>query len=481
MSNQNPFIAPDIELRLYQDSQSGTGYESCEIAQSAQRLSSCMDSFDVALDSVVSLERMRDFISSRDVDRTAAILFNIASEGYGNYDQINDPKVAFALESISEGYCSQKDKEVAIENIAYNIAGAVVKLSNAFNSSMMVIGDLFHSFDRNVKRLKSRVAQLQTLHSDIAHDSQPVYNYVKPENNFTHLMYTDSGFSKGLSPVLHDVRWLFSQHSEKLLSTIDGYKNWYRSNKDNLDDISAFSDLRYDPQDFIFEGCKLFSSSVGNKTPSKGSVFFRTRELPGGQSQYIELPNLKLRGVDSIDSISKVRYFIDYWQPNSFKMLEKSVYGAAALGAMVWASVMMANPLPLVFSGFVHSTISEKTKTQDLKKVRINESTVFTVLDKDSIGAAIEDIKNAIDAMEDWHQSIVRHTWRDQDIKAILNDFSKVIKEEGFKSGNFNHYRNFIAAIISITSRSYAPLHRYGYDTVNSSIGYVDKCIRQYK
>jgi hypothetical protein len=45
---------------------------------------------------------MRDFIKDKRFDKTSAILFNVAVEGYGNLNKLPNTKPAFGLESLDQ-------------------------------------------------------------------------------------------------------------------------------------------------------------------------------------------------------------------------------------------------------------------------------------------------------------------------------------------------------------------------------------------
>lgn len=484
MAIDDAFINPELDLQLHQaDIGDGAGYEAVLLKTSISNANSSVENMVADTQAVAALEAMAEFIKDRKVDKTSAILFNVATESYGNLNNLKDSRIAFAMESISNSdeYLSDTDKEIALENIAHNTMYVMDKLSTSLQNTILSVGDLVHSFDRNHTALKKRINALELLVADLDHREEMVYNYVKPDKQFVHLMYTHSGSSKGIDPVLDDVSWLFKEHSDMVVQTIKKYKDWYNSNKSDIDNSEVFNSLRYDPKDFILTGSTVFNKSVGTKTPSKGSVFYRTKELPGGVSFYSEIHNSVESKTAAINALMDISYFLDYYEPDSFRVKEKRLYTAAALGLLTWASVMVANPLPLAFSGFVNSSISDSTKTQDVKKVRITEDTTFPTLSRDAIKDTLNKLKAISLELQEWNEEVYTHTWKDKHVKDMLSELSNTIKESGYTNGNVKHFRDYAISMVSIMSKSYTKLHSYGFEVLNAALSYAEKSARQYR
>ena len=205
------------------------------------------------------------------------------------------------------------------------------KLSQSVRNTILSVGDLVHSFDKNLSSVKKKISILEELIKDIDHKEELAYNYIKPEKQFIYLMYTEEGFGRGIKPVLEDVSDLFKKHTEMVESTIKKYKNWYINNRNNMNDVSIFDELKYNPKDFILSGSTVFNKSVGTKTPSRDCVFYRTAELPGGLCLYMEVQNDTQRGVSAIDALMDVDYFLNQYSPDSFRVTENRLYTVASL------------------------------------------------------------------------------------------------------------------------------------------------------
>jgi uncharacterized protein (UPF0297 family) len=176
-----------------------------------------------------------------------------------------------------------------------------------------------------------------------------------------------------------------------------------------------------------------------------------------------------------------VNYFLDYYEPNSFKVTENRLYTVASLGILAWASVMVANPLPMAFAGVLVGAVDDKTKTHDVRKVRISEDSTFPTLTKQSIADTLASIKDIVHTLEQWNSSVYVHTWKDTHLKEMMSDLSNSIKESGYNNSNARHFRNYLVALVSIMSKSYTKLHTYGFDVVNAAISYAEKSARQYR
>lgn len=484
MAFEDAFINPELDLQMHQSNiDDGAGYEAVLLQRSVHNADTSVDSMIVDAQAVTALEAMTDFIKDKKVDKTSAILFNIASEGYGNLTALKDSKVAFAMESLgnNEGYVSEDDKRVAMENLTHNTLYVMDKLSQSIRNSMLAMGDLVHSFDRNLASVKRRMSALESLLSEIENREDLAYNYVKPEKQFIYMMYTKDGFGHGIKPVLEDVHWLFKEHADMVGDSVKKYKNWYMQHKNNMDDVSVFDDLQYRPEDFILSGSTIFNKSVGTKTPGKDAVFYRTKELPGGLSFYTEVHNSTEKRLKAIDALMDVNYFLDYYEPNSFKVTENRLYTVASLGILAWASIMVANPLPMAFAGVLVGAVDDKTKTADIKRVRISEDSVFPVLGKDGLRESVTKLKELVSQLEAWNEVVYEHNWRDKAVKEMLNELSDHIHKEGYNGGNVRHFRNYAISMVSLMSKSYTKLHSYGFEVVNAALSYVEKSARQYR
>lgn len=484
MAMDDAFIHPELDLQMHQSNiDDGADYVAVLLQRSIHNADTSVEDMISDTQSATALEAMADFIKDKKVDKTSAILFNIATEGYGNLSTLKDSRTAFAMESMDKGddYMSDEDKQVAMENLTYNTLYVMDKLSQSMRNSMLAMGDLVHSFDRNLAQIKRRVSALETLLAEIDNRHELAYNYVKPEKQFIHLMYTKEGFGLGIKPVLEDVQWLFKEHADMVGDSIKQYKQWYIHHKNNMDDVAVFDDLSYRPEDFILSGSTIFNKSVGTKKPGKAAVFYRTKELPGGLSFYTEVHNSSEKRLGAIDALMDVNYFLDYYEPDSFRVTEKRVYTVAALGLLTWASVMVANPLPMAFAGVLVGAVNDTTKTSDIKKIRISEDTVFPVLGKDGLKQTVVKLKELIHGLESWNEIVYEHNWRDKAVKEMLNDLSEHIKKEGYNRGNVRHFRNYSIAMVSLMSKSYTKLHSYGFEVINAALSYAEKSARQYR
>ena len=484
MAMDDAFIHPELDLQMHQSNiDDGAGYEAVLLQRSIHNADTSVDDLLADTQSATALEAMADFIKDKKVDKTSAILFNIATEGYGNLSSLKDSRVAFAMESMDRGedYMSDEDKKVAMENLTYNTLYVMDKLSQSMRNSMLAMGDLVHSFDRNLANIKRRVSALESLLTEIENRNELAYNYVKPEKQFIHLMYTKEGFGLGIKPVLEDVQWLFKEHADMVGDSVKKYKQWYIRHKNETDDVSVFDELHYKPEDFILSGSTIFNKSVGTKKPGKNAVFYRTKELPGGLSFYTEVHNSSEKRLGAIDALTDVNYFLHYYEPDSFRVTEKRLYTVAALGLLAWASVMVANPLPMAFAGALVGVVDDNTKTSDVKKVRISEDTTFPTMSKQGIADTLAKLKNIVAELETWNSKVYVHIWKDVQVKEMMSDLSGVIKESGYNKGNVSHFRNYIVALVSLMSKSYTKLHSYGFDVANAALSYAEKSARQYR
>jgi hypothetical protein len=175
-----------------------------------------------------------------------------------------------------------------------------------------------------------------------------------------------------------------------------------------------------------------------------------------------------------------VNYFMDYYAPDSFRITEKRLYSVAALGVLTWASVMVANPLPLVFAGLAISAVNDNTKVSDMQKVRISEDSVFPTLGKEELNELLESSKQALANLDHWNKTVYHEVWKDQSIKQAVEQISQQAKESGNVAAA-RYMKNYAVALISLMSKSYTKMHAYSFDVLNAALSYGEKSARLYR
>ena len=481
---EDAFINPELELQMYQSNlETGPSYDAVQLEKSIDRVGGLLDTIKDDTDAIVSLEAMAEFIKNRSIDKTSAILFNVATESYGNLSSLNAPRVAFALEGMTQEDAKLAPEEIqaAMENLTQNAADLANRLAKSISEAMVAIGDIVHGFDRNLLSLKKRIAKLETLVDTIKDKQDVAYSYVKPEPSYTYLMYTNDGFSNGIKPVVQDINWLLSEHSDMVGDSVGKYKDWLSQHKADIDNPKVLDSLEFNKDDFLLSGSSAFNRSVGNKIPSKGCAFYRTKEIPGGKCFYSEVRIEKQHGSDVVDALMDVNYFIDYFEPDSFRVMEKRVYHAASLTLLTWASIMLANPLPLALHGVAASHIADSTKIADVKKVRISPETLFPTLTHDELQQMLTDLKKAILSLENWNRVVYVQTWKDKTIQEMVDSLVKEYKETGSLPAGAKQIKRLAVALISLMGKSYTKIHAHSFHVLNAALNYAEKSAKQYR
>lgn len=478
------FVNPQLETQLYQsNTDTGADYDRIRLQQSIDSADGLLYSIQEDTDAIAALEAMAAFVRGKDINKTSAILFNVAAQGYGKLDTVMDSRVTFALEGLREDddKLPAHEIEVAMENLTKNTKELLMRLQQGINNAMLAMGELVHSFDKNLLNIKRRLSALDAMLESIKDKDEIAYNYVKPENSYANLLYTQDGFTGGISPVISDINWLLNSHADMVSATVGKYKDWLHRNKDDIENPRLINSLDFHRDDFVIPGSTVFNRSVGTRVPAKGCVFYRTKELPGGKCLYVQVSAQDQHGAQAIDALSDVNYFIDYFQPDSFKITEKRLYGAAALGALAWASLMVASPLPLAMYGVVNSRINDHTKTADVKKVRITADTVFPTLSKKQLMELRQELKLAISSLERWNKEVYVHAWKDRDIQDTVSSLSKSIEQSDDTLASAGYVRRLAVALISLMGKSYTRVHLHSFTVLNAALSYAEKSAKQYR
>jgi len=483
MALDDAFINPELELQMHQSNlDNEPEYDAMQLRQSISRTDDLLDTLKDDTEALVALESMRDFIKDKRFDKTSAILFNVAVEGYGNLNKLPNTKPAFGMESVDQytDVLSEQDKIVAMENMADNTKALIDSLLVSLNNTMQALGDIVHGFDRQYMALKKRVAQFEVMLEQLEGKDNIVYNYVKPEKQYVHLMYTATGSKAGLSPVMSDINWLLKEHADMVSDSVGKYKRWFYDHKNDVSHTNVFNSLDFKRQDFLLSGSTVFNKTVGNKIPGKDNVFYRTKELPGGKAFYTRVSATDTSGLDAVNALMDVNYFMDYYAPDSFRITEKRLYSVAALGVLTWASVMVANPLPMAFAGLAMSAVNDQTKVSDIQKVRISEDSLFPILDKEQLTELLESSKQALANLDHWNKTVYHEVWKDQSIKQAIDQISRITEESGNTTAA-RYMKNYAVALISLMSKSYTKMHAYSFDVLNAALSYGEKSARLYR
>lgn len=478
------FINPELELNMHQSNiETGPSYDAVQLQQSIDRADGLLDTIQEDTESIVALEAMAEFIKGKPVNKTTAILFNVATEGFGNISSLNAPKVAFALEGMREedDKLPPEEIEAAMENLAQSTTQLINRVGQSVSNAMVAFGDIVHGFDKNLLALKKRVAALEAHLELIKSKDDVAYNYVKPESNYTYLMYTQKGFTGGIDPVLKDINWLLTEHADMISNSVSKYKQWFNDSKSDLANAKVLDTLEFRRSDFVLPGSGVFARSVDNRVPAKGCAFYRSNELPGGRSFYSEVRMQNQYGNEAIDALFDVRYFMDYYEPNSFKVTEKYLYNAASLGLLSWVSLMVANPLPIAMFGLSVGKVSEGAKVADIKKARITPETVFPTLGKEKLNDVLQGLKDAIVNLEKWNRVVYHEVWKDRSIQEATNWIVQQTKESGYNETTVKALKRYSTALITLMGRSYTKVHAYSFHVLNATLSYAEKSANQYR
>ena len=339
--------------------------------------------------------------------------------------------------------------------------------------------DALRQFNRNLYRLKTRLKMIrETLPEHKL--KQPKYKFIKPESWCYNLCYSKTGFIKDLKTVPQTLTNLLDNHKEmskKITSTYVGFL------KDNLETFSTdsagniedgFRLLGYNNHDFLLDGMGLFSRSVRLEEPMDGFSYYRTPELPGGKALYCHASNYNDTGEDAINSLYHTNYFLDEYDPTSFKLTKMKI--AIAINAPISVYLAFVNPFAsIAHAGAVGTLLyNQKVKGTGETGVKLTKDMMLDCLSRDEINNVLTEIDKLILSLSKWDLEIFQKTWKDSGIDNIIDQIS----------GNEHSspvLKKYCSALLNLLANISTGIHNYIFRVANATLNYVEKSLCQYK
>jgi len=482
----NARLLTGVDLAIEELSESASGLR--EVGDYLQQTTQT----DADLQAVV--EHLR---STKQLSAEAANWANFGIESLREKLNLLERPMVFSTEGIKNKQVF--DTGVAIEGLSETLSVAQAAVSNSLAVTMIRITDYLDKYKRALAKLRELQTSVETKVAAVNPSGTPVAAYIKPEHWCEMLMYTDSGFIKGLKGVPEAVSDLLKEHADTVIAANTKYRKWVADNGKKMmeGDYKVIDTLGFDPSDFVVGGGKVYTQSVGSKVPTGENVFFQGRELPGGMSLYTEAYRVKETGLHAISAIKAVNYFLDIKNPAAFYRARVELTEQIALTFLVWTcQTVIANAIDKVWSGTDRKVplfapiayVGAKVigyhwgkATPPGKTIKITDKMLFHTLTPTEIRSSLAGVRKGIDEVENWRGVVLNRNWGDR-----ANGFDKYVELLGFDSvdayrgRSVEQLKEIVLGLINLTKMGQCGLDVYAFKVYTAMLKYVEQSTRRY-
>jgi len=353
------------------------------------------------------------------------------------------------------------------------------------------LGEKMNYFKRNLSNMRANVVRLEKILGTIDRSEQAKSKYLKPQNWFIDLMYSDKGMPIGLTGIGKAIEDLIHSHRKMATTSVNKYTKWLLANyKQAQSDSKAFGTLKISPSEFILQGSSEFNRSIGLKRPLGDNVFYRGKELPGNKAFYTQVRPKDKIGISSIGTIADVGFGIYDYDPQSYRLNRLNLYNISKISTISWvASMVLTFPLigvtvgasvaslgPALYAIYKSSAIAETGNN-----VRIDKSMVFETLTIDQIKNVLNEVNKGIKELHNWHNDVFENNWKKPELDSIINNITGLDRIEVNNNSSFRALKRYCMALLNLMNSTTIGVHAYAFKTYGAMINYADKSLKQYK
>lgn len=398
----------------------------------------------------------------------SAALFSMNTELlYSKAHKVKVPAV-FSMESDRVTVSAR-----ALEEMQETSSGLFKYLKEKLVSAVKHIAEIIGFFNRNMVRLKYKMAGIEKKVHEIGQDAKPKFSQVKPESWCKYLCYSDTGFDTGLSKVISDVTGFIDDHMQMANNSVDKQMGWFKANAGEGADESVFDSFQYSPDDYKLPHMSEFHRSIGFSSTHGDNINYRTNELPGGKAFYVEANPTDQTGLEGMRCFQSVRFSFDDYNPSSWNMFQAKLSMIVGMGTAPW--LLLVNPLlgAAALGAAAYSVYDSKYKEAAGGKVNIDDKLMFDVLTPKEMANTLTGIRKGISELQRWNILVLQKPWKNRE----LDDLVDTIMDDEYSTSALRSYCN---ALISYMSAVGAHVHAYTFKVFGAALNFIDKSCKQY-
>ncbi len=413
---------------------------------------------------------------------------NVAIESIFNKINIGSDKLAFSMEDYRSN--PSESIKVALEDIKEKAAAIWASVKEKITLLAKFLGEKMNYFKRNLSNMRADISRLEKTLNLIDVKTEAKAKFLKPQNWFIDLMYSDKGMPTGLEGVGKAVEELLRDHRKMAMSSIGKYTKWLIANyKQAESDSNVFSSLKVNKDEFLLSGAKEFNRSIGLKRPVGENMFYRGKELPGNKAFYTQVRPKDKVGISSIGTIADVGFGIYSFDPQSYKLKMMTIAKIVAAGSIPWCLGVAAVTTTALTAGALGTAygiglgaLINKAKVEGTgTAIHIDKDMIFKTLTLQEAKKVIADLKNGAKALQDWYTDIFETNWKQAELDRIINDVTGLDRVQVNNNSSFRALKRYCMALLNLMNSTTIGTHVYAFKTYGAMINYCDKSLRQYK
>jgi hypothetical protein len=414
---------------------------------------------------------------------------NVAVESICNKVDFKSTSVAFSLESYKAD--PKAELTAAMEGIKARASALWASVKDKIATVAKYLGEKLNYFKRNLAKLMARTTRLENMLSKADDSKGPKVVLLKPQSWFIDLMYTDGGMPKGMVGVGKDVESLLKSHTRMATDSFNKYSKWLTTHyKEAETNIRTFDTLRVSKNDFLVFNSTEFNRSIGKRIPHDDNMFYRSPELPGGMAFYTEIRPNDTNGTKGISTLNDADFFIDKFDPQSYKIQRKILAEFSATSSFAWAAgsfltvgtgLGALSAILAVGWGVNAFYQNNKAKIESTgKKFTIPKEMRFNTLTLAEAKKSLADVRLGIKALQEWYKAVFEANWTGGEIDKVINGIIGLDRVEVSTNPSFRALKRYCTALLNLMYSLTSNTHSYAFKTYNSMLNYTERSLRQY-
>lgn len=436
---------------------------------------------------LLSLESIKRYLAQEvgtgaDLGEQGAKFANIAIEAICDEAGISAGALAFSIEAY------RQDPAVSLEG-ALDVLGEKIKAAWNYIKEQLArffryLAEKMDFFRRNTSNLTKRIHELEAKLAKAKQRGCEVGGALRPSKDFSCLLYLQSGFPASGHGIAGAVDDLLQAHARLFTETIAKQLAWLKANHEAAStSVEVINDLSVKRDDFLMLEAEPMNRSIAKRMPLPGNMFYRSRELPGGQAIYTQIQPQDARGILAIDMLANIRVHIAPFDPVSYdaKALKVAEQAQAEMNRW-WLSlppeVRARTPMPHVSS--------EAAKVSGTgSKVQLQPDMVFNTLSLAEIEERLGELKATQNHLEHWYRVVFGQIWKDKDFDFLAGAVLAKSNDQTPTTGVYlspapKYLASLVLAMLNVMQNATESTHAYAFTTCFAMLNYVQASLEQH-
>ena len=422
----------------------------------------------------IRLESIKQKLNNKTITPITA---KYAMESLAHSIDVHDSELANDTDKAFDE--SKLDAEVAMEEIEKVEAHAKASGFNLLSGSAIMYTFKYRRYKRAMIELKKLLAETTHLVNTVVMADTPAYEYMPTKKYMEKFLYVGKSLEDGMKSIKTDVCEGLQDQIDSIENYMDGCQNWLYDNAKELfsGKRGLFDSFRVDIKK-VTKGFTVFNRSIGYRVPDTDMMFYKGKEMPGGQCIFAEFdPNMGDGynvADDAISSISKSKFILDISDPKLFYPKRIRYFNSMTDKYLNWGMQLLLNSvgsIPKLFKGekggvdkyrFLVAAqiflVAGAYKVmgrwvvgdtgRENKVVKVDKDLLIKTPSRDQMKKTLKDVEDIIEKVESWRSATASQAFIDQRKLAVLaNEFDER-DLSAYHSGNHTAAERFLVTLI---------------------------------